>query len=282
MLRARLFLIAAALLWSTGGAAIKLASLTAAQVSLGRSLLAVLAFLVFVPAARKLPPKAVAWVPVPFALTLLLFVWATKSTTAANAIFIQDTAPLFVLLLSPWLLGETASRRELWSLPLFLGGLGLFFRDQLTPGQVEGNLLALGSGVAFAFTIVGLRKAGEGAASCVLWGNALAAVMAAPAAFSSDPVSTTDVAILVYLGVFQVAVAYVAFMRGIQRVRAVEASLLILLEPVLNPVWAWLFVGERPGPWAFAGASLILAGTLWQILASLRSPASGLPEPRSG
>jgi drug/metabolite transporter, DME family len=206
-------------------------------------------------------------VSVAYAATVVLFVLANKLTTAANAIFIQDTAPLYVVLLSPFVTGERASRSELVALPLFLLGLGLFFLDQLTPSQVKGNLLALAAGVAFASLMVGMRAVGEESVAAVLYGNLLAGAVGLPFALQGPAPTVNDWLLLVYLGVFQLGLAYALFARGLRGISAVEASLLVLLEPVMNPIWAFLLAGEVPGKWAMVGGSIILAATLWRTLA---------------
>jgi drug/metabolite transporter (DMT)-like permease len=159
-MRSRLLLLAAAVLWSSAGAVIKLSALDAWQLAGGRALVATVFLFAAVPAARRRLSPRLAWVALAYACTTVLFVLANKLTTAANAIFLQDTAPLWVLLLSPWVLGERPSRGELISIPVFGVGLGLFFLDQLSPGQLTGNLVALVAGVAFAASILGLRRLG--------------------------------------------------------------------------------------------------------------------------
>jgi drug/metabolite transporter (DMT)-like permease len=267
MLQSRLLLLAAALLWSTAGAAIKLCHLTSWQIGGGRSLIAGLFLLIAVRESRVRPTGRVLLVGVAYAFTVVLFVTATKLTTAANAIFIQDTAPLWVLLLSPWLLSESPTRGELLSIPVYALGLSLFFLDELSAGQVTGNVIALGSGVAFALSILGLRwLRGEGPAALV-WGNFIGAAMALPMWPAGPTPRAVDLGILLFLGVFQLGLAYLCFSRGLEKVPAVEASLLVLLEPVLNPVWTFLLAGERPGPWAIAGGAVVLAATAWRTLA---------------
>ncbi|HSN90126.1 MAG TPA: DMT family transporter [Anaeromyxobacteraceae bacterium] len=267
MLRSRLLVLAAAVLWSTGGAAIKLCGLTAWQIAGGRSLVAGLFLVAAVREARGRPSPRVLAVGVAYAFTVVLFVLATKLGTAANAIFIQDTAPLWVLLLSPWLLRETPSRGELAAVPVYAAGLGLFFLDELSAGQLAGNLLALGSGLAFAFSIVGLRALRGRGPAALVWGNLLAAAATAPLWASGPAPAPIDLLLVAYLGVFQLGLAYLVFSRGISGTPAVEASLLILLEPVLNPVWAFLLAGESPGPWALAGGAVILGATAWRTVA---------------
>jgi drug/metabolite transporter (DMT)-like permease len=267
MLRSRLLVLSAAVLWSTGGAAIKLCDLTAWQIAGGRSLVAGLFLALAVPEARRRPSPRILAVGVAYAFTVVLFVVATKLGTAANAIFIQDTAPLWVLLLSPLLLREVPTRGELASVPVYAAGLSLFFLDDLSAGQLAGNLFALGSGIAFAFSIVGLRALRGQGRSALVFGNLLAAAATLPLWPDGPAPGALDLALIAYLGVFQLGLAYLAFSHGVSGTPAVEASLLILLEPVLNPVWAFLLAGERPGPWALAGGAVILGATAWRTAA---------------
>lgn len=263
----RLQILLAALLWSTAGAAIKRCGLEGWQIAGGRSLVAGLFLLAFVPATRRRANAQILWVAVAYAFTVALFVNATKLTTAANAIFIQDTAPVWVLLLSPWLLREKPTRGELMSVPVYAVGLSMFFLDDLSSGQVTGNLVALASGIAFAFTIVGLRKLREEAPAGLAWGNLFAALLALPFAIGGPSPSGLDLALVGYLGIFQLGLSYLFFTRGLMGTPAVEASLLVLLEPVLNPVWTFFATGERPGPWALLGGAIVLGATAWRTVA---------------
>jgi drug/metabolite transporter (DMT)-like permease len=281
MLKSRLLILAAAVLWSTAGAAIKLCQLDAWQIAGGRSLVAALLLLAVVREARVRPTARVLLVSVAYAFTVVLFVVATKLTTAANAIFIQDTAPLWVLLLSPLLLREAPTRGELLAVPVYAAGLGLFFLDELTAGQVTGNLAALASGVAFAFSILGLRLLRHEGPAALVYGNLIAAAVTLPLWAGGPAATATDLSLLLYLGVFQLGLAYLAFSRGVAGTPAIEASLLILLEPVLNPIWTFLLAGERPGPWAIGGGAVVLAATAWRTLAPILTPrleASRRPE----
>lgn len=210
-----------------------------------------------------------------YAGTVILFSLANKLTTAANAIFLQSTAPLYLLFLGPWLLRERARPADLALLAPVAAGLALFFlagelAQQTAPQPLVGNLLALASGVAWAFTLTGLRwlerqpdAAGAGPTT-VLAGNLLAGLIALPLALSAGlpAVGPVDGLLLAWLGVVQIGVAYLLLTRGLARVPALEASLLVLAEPALNPLWAGLVHGERPAPLALVGGALILAATL--------------------
>jgi drug/metabolite transporter, DME family len=267
--RARIAILVTAALFSTGGAAIKATDLTGAQVSGLRSAIAALAFLALVPEARRFPSWREWLVGCSYAGALVFYALANKLTTAANAIFLQSTAPLYILFLGPWLLRERIARRDLLFLVAAAAGLSLFFLDagapqRSAPDPLLGNLFALASGLCWALTLVGLRWLGSRGqnVSAVLAGNLVASLVCLPFIGSLADVGAKDWAVLVWLGVFQVAIAYVLLTSALRRLPAFEASILLLVEPVLNPVWAWIFHGERPGTWALAGGAILIAATL--------------------
>ena len=269
----RLRIIAAATLFSTGGAAIKATTLTGWQVASFRSGLAALAVFLLVPAARRGWSWRVGLVSVVYAATMVLFVTSNKATTAANAIFLQSTAPLYILFLAPWLLKERARRADYLTMAALVVGLvlvvlGLPPAAATAPNPALGNALALMSGVAWAFTLMGLRwlgaaDEGENATlSTVVGGNALAFLVCLPMALPVASATTADAVVVGYLGLVQIGLAYVLMTRGIRGVPAVEASMLLLLEPALNPIWAWVVHGEEPGLLPIVGGGVILAAML--------------------
>lgn len=265
-------------MWSTAGAAIKLCGLGAIQIAVGRSLVASILLFALFPSARKLPDRRTLWVAAAHGATVLLFVLATKSTTAANAIFIQDTAPVWVLLFSAVILGERPTRAEIWGVPVFLAGLALCFLDRLSAGHMAGNVLAALAGITFALSIVGFRSLGEGAPA-IAWGNLIAVTVGIGFAVRGRAPAAGDLSIVVFLGVFQLALPNLLFAWGVRRAPAVEASLLALLEPVLNPIWTLLLVGEQPGPWAIVGGGVILAATAaWTVKRPTRAQSEAGPE----
>ncbi|MFP5286055.1 MAG: DMT family transporter [Thermoanaerobaculia bacterium] len=270
-LSSRLRVLAAAALFSSGGAAIKAASLNAWQVAGFRSVVAAAALLLMMPESRRRPPLKVLLVGVAYALTMMLFVLSNKLTTSASAIFLQSTAPLHVLLLSPWLLGERVRRADLVYMGVLALGLASFFVgldpvSATAPNPWLGNVLATLSGVTWALTVMGLRAMGRGGEdwgpASAVWGNVTAALVCLPLALPVESSRPVDWLVIAYLGVFQIALAYVFLIRGIRHVPALEASLLLLLEPMLNPIWAWMAHGERPGAWSITGGLLILTATL--------------------
>jgi drug/metabolite transporter (DMT)-like permease len=282
----RLWVFAAALLFSTGGAAIKGNSLTSWQVASFRSLVAAIALSLLIPSARRNWNRRHLIVGVIYSATLISFVAANKLTTAANAIFLQSTAPAYLIVLGPLLLREPMRRSDLW---LLLGvGLGmlLFFvaaepPRATAPDPVTGNIVGMASGIAWAFTVLGLRwvarpdDGDHAGMATVIAGNCLTFLLAAPLALPISDVRTKDVLVLLYLGIFQVGLAYVCLTRGIRKIPAFEASTLLLIEPALNPVWTWLIMDERPALLSIAGGGIILTSTLLKTWWATRARPSG-------
>ena len=277
-MKARLQLVLAALCFSTAGAAIKWCGFGPSQIAAIRALVAMLAILVLIPESRHGWSWRVGLVGVGYAAAGLLFVFANKLTTAANTVFLQATNPLFVVVLAPWLLGEPVTRGDLRFMGVLALGLALLFvgggqrQFATAPEPLLGNVLAAGSAVAWAVTVTGYRwlarqrsehSAGHGpiaaAAAC---GNLIVFLVCLPGALPFAAGRATDWLIVIYLGVFQLGLAYVFLSRAITRVPALEASLFLLVEPVLSPVWAWLAHGETPGSLAVIGGAVILTATV--------------------
>jgi drug/metabolite transporter (DMT)-like permease len=265
-----LAMVVAAVLWSTGGLFIKVISLDALSLAGWRS--GVAALTLFALAAMRghrlaVPRTAPAWLAAgSYSFILVLFVAATKLTTAANAIFLQYTAPMYVLLLEPVLLKTRFRARDLAFVGVALGGMGLFFVGRLEAGNMLGNALALASGAFFAVFALAVRERKDDAASrwqAVAYGNLLLFIgvvlyaALGPAEFGW-PASTAEAAGIVYLGVVQIGVSYALFAYAISKLSALESTLIGMIEPVLNPVWVFFGTGERPSNWAFVGAALIV------------------------
>ena len=276
-------LIATAVLFSTGGAAIKATTLTGWQVATLRSGFAALALLLFLPAVRRGITWRSSMVGVAFGATMVLFVISNKLTTAANTVFLQSTYPLYVLLLSPFLLGERIRRRDVIFMAVVALGFALFFIGidppmVTAPDPLRGNILAATAGFTFALTIMGLRwmsaregaAGGHSAAGAILMGNVFACLVTLPAAL---PIvgTTADWMVLGYLGVFQIAVAYIFLITAARHLSAVEIAIVLMIEPVLNPVWAWLWHGERPGAWPLVGGAIIVLATIVKTLIGARA-----------
>lgn len=270
--RHRLQLLLAAFLFSTGGVAIKGCSLTAWQIGCYRSALAGAVVAILIPEARRHWTWRTMLVGLPYAATLTSFVVANKLTTSANAIFLQATAPLYLLFLGPLVLKERIGRRDIAVCVSIAGGIGLLLAGSQTGGGRQsigkGDLIALASGLFWACTIAGLRWLGKheagggGATATVVAGNLIAGVLCLAPALHGNAPSAADVAVILYLGVFQVAGAYCFLTGSIRHVPGFEAATLLLAEPVLNPFWTWLLRGERPAPLVLAGGAAIIFSAL--------------------
>ena len=262
--------LAAAVLFSTGGVAIKSTALTSWQVAGLRSLVAAVAIAALLPESRRNWTWRSALVALAYSICLLTFVLATKNTTAANAIFLQGTGPLYLVLLGPWLLKELIKPGDYLSLALIAVGMVLVFWDnqtaqRLAPNPALGNFLGAISGLAWACTVCGLRwlaKLGEGNSMApVLIGNLFALVFCAPGFFPIAQIEIRDIWALLYMGVVQVGVAYWLLTRAMAKLPALEVSLLMMLEPALNPLWTWLVHDEIPTISAMVGGTLIIGAT---------------------
>jgi drug/metabolite transporter (DMT)-like permease len=272
---ALLFIFAAAFLWSTGGLFIKWNTLTGIELSFCRSLFAMITVAILTRREGFGLNRISAIASTLYAVLLVLFVLSTKATTAANAIFLQYTAPVYVLIFEPLIYKEKFRLRDLVTVVVCLGGMALFFVGQLRPQDIEGNVMALASGLCFAFYFLLLRhpRAREvNRASSVIYGNLLAVIALAwwgiPALLS---LNSHDALSVTYLGVVQLGIAYALFTEGMARgVRSLDAGIICYIEPVLNPVWVFLVLGERPSRWAVLGGSIIVAGVIVHMLLDAR------------
>ena len=259
-----LFVLFAALLWSTGGLFIKWTKLSGLELSFYRSLFATITVAIVTRKEGFGLNRITAVASVLYAVLLVLFVLATKQTTAANAIFLQYTAPVYLLILEPILYKERFRFRDLITVLICVGGMALFFVGQLRPQDVSGNLLALASGLCFALYFLLLRHSKARAvnrASSVIYGNLLAVIVLAPIGIAALPtIDGRDWFCVLYLGVVQLGLAYILFTTAMARgVRSLDAGIVGYIEPVLNPVWVFLVLGESPSQWALIGGTIIIA-----------------------
>jgi drug/metabolite transporter (DMT)-like permease len=280
-----------ALLFSTGGTAIKATELSSWQVASFRSGIGVITLLALIRGARRGIRLKFVLVGTVLASTLLLFVHANKLTTAANTVFLQSTAPLWILVLAPRLLGERPVRRDvIYTAFLALGAVTFFLgipQPLATASDPRtGNVLALVSGLTWALALMGLRwvqwgddDPGGAATATIVCGNVIACLASLPAALPVETIRPLDVGVLLYLGLFQLGAAYALMTGAVRRLRALEVSLFMLIEPVASALLAWWIHGERPGPWAIAGGALILGSTAWRaITGSLGARAGGVAD----
>lgn len=271
--RAIVLLIVAAVLWSLAGVLIKWVSLPALSVAGYRSAIALpVLFLFFGRSAVNFSADQLIG-GVCYAATVTLFVSATKLTTSGNAILLQYTAPLYVALLSGWLLGERIRWFDWTAIAAVLCGMSLFFLDRLSAGGLAGNLLGICSGVAFASLIIAMRRQKDASpAGSAIWGNLLTVLICLPGMIQSPP-GGADWTGLLLLGVFQIGLSYVCYSTAIRNVTAMEAILIPVVEPILNPLWVLLWMGERMGPWAILGGAVVVLSVLFRGVMDYRTTA---------
>ena len=271
----------AALLWSSSGIFIKLLTLSAFHIACYRSLVSTVAIVCILKVGRRswsLPrdPLSLAG-SLLYAFVLVLFVVATKLTTAANAIFLQYAAPIYLLFLEPWLFRKPFARRDSWAVAACVGGMALFFAGHLEKGGLLGNILALISGLLLALFSLVLKwqrttRPDHNPIGMVVLGNVFVALLCLPKVLPHPQVNGTQVLMLLYLGIFQLGIAYMLFTSGMRHLTATAALITCMLEAVFNPVWVFLGMGERPSGYALVGGSVILAIILWYNLAKAPVP----------
>jgi drug/metabolite transporter (DMT)-like permease len=264
-----LYVFTAALLWSSGGLFIKLISFSAMQLSFFRCSIAAITFALIFKKQILLVNKLSIVNSCIYAVVLIAFVIATKTTTAANAIFLQATAPIYVLIFEPLINKSRYERINIITVVVCVLGMILFFVGKLEPGHLEGNLVALISGITFAAFFLGMKRNDQKyQQSSIFWGNILVALICIPFLSSLEMISFSDLRMVSFLGVFQIAVAYAFFASGLKRIFAVEASIISMVEPVLNPVWVLIGYGEVPSVTAIIGGTIILGAIIIRTLYS--------------
>ncbi len=249
----------AAILWSSGGLLIKLVTLTPMQISFFRCLIAALTFAIIFKEKILQYNKLSVVNSFFYAGVLIFYVIAMKTTTAANAIFLQSTAPIYVLIFEPIINKTKYERSNIITIVVCFFGMILFFLGDLTPGQLEGNFFALMAGILFAAFFLGMKKNDKKyQQSSIFLGNIIVALICLPFIFTIVELDFSDIWLVSFLGVFQIAIAYAFFSYGLKRVYAVEASIISMNEPVLTPLWVFIGYGEVPATTAIMGGIIIL------------------------
>ncbi len=275
-LRGAAAMAACAFLWSLAGLFIKLIDWNPFAIAAGRSVIAMVFLLALVRKPRFTFSGAQIGAAVANAATMLLFIYANKATTSANAILLQYGSPVYVAIMGAVILKEKPRTEHWLALVAILGGMVLLFSEGLGGGSLVGNLVAAASGLAFATYIVFMRmqKGGSPIESVILAHGLTAVIAFVVALFLPAPVFTARaVAAILGLGVLQIGLASALFSYGIKRVTAIESVLIAGLEPLLNPVWVFLVIGEAPTSRALAGGGLILVAVIVSSVVSARRDA---------
>jgi drug/metabolite transporter (DMT)-like permease len=267
-------LLGGAVCWSLAGVLFKYVEWPGLAAASGRGLIAAVFLL-----AVSWRSLRFTWSPLQlgaaaaYAACTILFTLANKLTTAANAILLQYTAPVWIALLGAWLLGERASRADWLTIAAVLGGLALFFYEGLQLNNITGLLVALASGLGFAVMTILMRKQkATSALESIILGNLLGFFIGLPVLWTAPALAPSGWIALGLLGTVQLGLAYLFYARAIKHVTALEAVLIPVLEPILNPIWVLLAVGEKPTPLALAGGAIVLGAVTLRATLGLRRP----------
>lgn len=272
-----LLLLTAAVLWSLGGVLIKSIEWTPIAIGGSRSLIAIIVIGLAMPGLFK----KISWSTLPgavaYAGTVILFVVATKLTSAANAIFLQYTAPVYIAIISPWILHERTKPLDWLLIFIAICGVTLFFLGQLSLEGIWGVIAALGSGMSFAWlTVLMRRQRSESPEAIVLLGNLLTLIFALPWMFPVANIARNGIWILL-LGILQLAIPYLLYSQAIKHIRALDAAIISIIEPILNPIWVILIRGEHASFWSIVGGAIVLTTSLLRsILASRSKQTDGI------
>lgn len=273
--RAVLSLALTGILWSSSGIFIKLINWQPLSILGGRSLVAMIVFLVYLRGFPRRWTWPEVFGAVAFVATQLTFIIATKLTTSANVIFLQYTAPIYILLFGWWLLGERPHKMDWIAMLVIFSGMFLFFGDQLSPSGLVGNLIAALSGVCMAAMMLSLRSQKDASPiHTLLLGSVLGGLVGLPSMVREYQAGFTlpDLGIILFLGVLQIGLPNLLYGWAIRHVQALESTLILTLEPVLNPVWVFIFLKETPGPLAVLGGALVLGAITLRAVVSARQP----------
>ena len=257
--KALLLLVATAIMWSLGGILIKSINANPLAIAGTRSAITAVVLLLVLRKPKFTWSGPQIGAALSYAATTIFFVTATKTTTAANAIFLQYTAPIYVAFLGAWLLKEQTKLLDWITVFIVMVGMVLFFLDNLTPTGLFGNVIAVASGISFAFLTIFMRMQKDGSPlESILLGNLITAAIGLPFLSRSLPDASGWLR-LVILGVVQLGIPYILYSKAIKHVTALEAILIPVIEPLLNPVWVFLMLGEAPGPLSLIGGIIVLA-----------------------
>ena len=270
-----IYISLAALLWSSGGLFIKILTLDAFQISFYRSAIAAITIIVISKANKKKLNYEFDIISVLcslcYALVLIMFVVAAKLTKVANAIFLQFTAPIYLLILEPIFLKTKFEKKNLIALVFCFTGMVLFFFGKLELSGIQGNLIAIGSGISFALFTLFLKwkkqiHKTEDTMIYIVVGNILVCLFCLPLIFNNLTLDFTQFLILLYMGIFQIGISYIIFNEGVKYISATESMIIAMLEAILSPIWVFLGVGEVPSGYAIAGSLIILITIVWRNL----------------
>lgn len=266
---AMLLMVICAILWSSGGILIKLISWSPLLIAGARSIIAAIVlgmYMIYKKVSINICKYSIG-AGIGLCGCCTFFVVANKFTTAANAIVLQYAAPIFILLMTAFLLKEKLHKREIIVVAITMAGIVLFFFDQLSPGNIVGNLFAILAGIFLALMFVMVGQGGDNDSirmTGILLAHCLSAIINIPAGIiGTASVTGTEILYIIILGIFQLGIPYVLYAIASKDCSPLACSLIGMLEPLLNPVWVAIFVGEIPGMFALVGAVIIIGVVTW-------------------
>ena len=265
-------LVLCSVLWSTAGFLVRMVSWDPFAIAGVRSLVGLLVMLVVLRKPRFTFSFDQIMAAVMYSLTMILFITANKLTTSANAVLLQYTEPVFIVILGRWLLGDERSGLVDWlAVAGVLAGMTLFFFDDLSFSGNLGNMLAVLSGLTFALTAIFMRRQKNGRPTdSFMLAHLITFAVSVPFILRSGIPTVTGMTGLVLLGVFQMGIPSLLYGRGVRGVSAISCALVTMIEPIMNPVWVAVFLGEMPSPRAILGGCLILACVLARTVLKAR------------
>lgn len=257
-----LLLAATAALWSIGGLLIKSIEINPLAIAGVRSAIAAVLLLMVLRKPKFTWSYAQIGAAAAYAATTILFVSANKTTTAANAVLLQFTAPIYIAVLGPWLLKEKTRLFDWITIFVIFGGMFMFFLDGLRSGNMTGNLIAAASGISFALFNIFMRMQKQGSPlESVFLGNIITAVIGMPFLLQAVPSAPHWLSLFI-LGIAQLGIPYILYAKAIKHTSALETTLILFIEPLLNPLWVFLILGEAPSIEAFVGGFLVIAAII--------------------
>jgi drug/metabolite transporter (DMT)-like permease len=278
--RSIFLLVLTALLWSSSGLFIKVIRWEPFSILGARSMISTVVFWIYLRHFTFHWTRMQVIGALGYVGAQLFFIIGTKLTTAANAIFLQYTSPLYILLFGYWLLGERPRRADWASMLVIFAGMLLFFCNDLSLDGLHGNVFGVLSGVSMAVMIVCMRSQKAGVpANMILLGNIFGIIVGLPSLLH-ETFSLLSLSIILYLGIFQIGLSFVFYSIAIKHIQALESTLILTMEPVLNPLWVFLVLGEVPGMLAFIGGALVLGAVTARAIIGARIEENVIPPER--
>ncbi len=268
----------ASMLWSTGGIFVKVIDWNPVALAGVRSLIASLILIVYVKRPKLTLSKPQIFGSLASAVTVLSFIIANRLTTSANVILLQYTSPIFVAILSVWVLKEKIRWYDSLAIASVFLGMGLFFVNDLSTGNIIGNLLAILCGFTLSVTTIALKMEQDGSPfEITIFGNLLAFLISIPLIFSDLP-SIKSLVTVIVMGIFQLGIPFIFYINSLKYITALEAILVTVVEPLLNPLWVFIFTGEKPGIFAILGGIIVISSVLFRSIYVSKNPTEELPK----